>query len=104
MTKNERTRAYIDAMGKQLIDLLASGHKVFDGDGELVGSAEQKGFDDVWGLRYSYKDSESKCRFVIYHDNKDWDNGYHDSVTKFKRQFSEWTVIDPKHVKKLKNP
>jgi len=105
MTKVERTRAYIDSMGKQLIELLASGHKVFDGDGEEVGSVEQKGFDnDTWGLRYKFKDPESKCSFIIYHGNKALDNGYYDSVTTFKKRFAAWTVIDPKYIKKLKNP
>lgn len=102
MKKTERTHAYIDAMGKYLIDLLKSGHMLFDEGGFEICAVEQKGFGDAWGLRYYGKDGGAW--YVSYHDDPNSDNGYYDSVTTFKKKFSRWTTIDPKHIKKLKLP
>lgn len=94
MNKCEKTKEFIDKLGKQLIQYQKEGYLIIDNEDNIIKYIEQKGMDDKFGLKID--------QVVYYWYNPDYNNGYHTSISEFKKIFSKFKVVKPEDIIKIK--
>ena len=78
--------------------LMDKGHKVFNEKGELIVG----NFHITDKIIHLIENVNSNRYTTIYFENdKDWDHGLYTTIKEWNKQFSKWTFVHPKDVKRL---
>lgn len=72
--------------------LLASGHLVFDENGDLVLQPFKISRDEI---KLPIGD---RCAVLYFLRDPEFDNGAHTKIEEYNNQFSNWKAVDPKYI------
>lgn len=94
MNVYEARRKYIESVYNKLKKYQIKGYLIFNDRNQIVETIENQGYCKNFALLID--------SIIYYLHDKEFDNGYYTKISDLKAIFSQFKIVNPKHIKRLK--